>query len=274
MLIRRKFCNPIMSRGLIFVLLGVVFLGACVPNKKTVLLQYGDELKKDEVQLDTILRTYNPRQFEYRIQPEDVLSIRVSSLTEEEYDFFNKQDAANMNLQMQQGGVALVGHLVDYRGEIEFPVVNKIKVSGLTIFEAQKLIQQKADDFLNEPVVDVRLLNFRITLLGEVLNEGTLSIFNNRTNIIEAIGLAGGLDDLADRNNVKILRHENGKVNVFYVDLLDENLINSPFYYVHSNDIIIVPPLKQRPFRQYFGQNLTLVVSSLSLLLLTINLLN
>lgn len=274
MLIRRMFCNPIMSKGLVFVLFSVVFFGACVPNKKTVLLQYGDELKKDEVELDTILRTYNPQQFEYRIQPEDILSIRVSSLTQEEYDFFNNQDMANMNLLGQPGGVALAGHLVDYNGEIEFPVVNKIKVSGLTIFEVQKLIQQKAEDFLSEPVVDVRLLNFRITLLGEVLNEGTFSIFNNRTNIIEAIGLAGGLEDLADRNNVKILRHKNGSVSVFYIDLLDENLVHSPFYYVHSNDIIIVPPLKQRPFRQYFGQNLTLVVSSLSLLLLTINLLN
>lgn len=263
-----------MSKGLVFVLLSGIFFGACVPNKKTVLLQYGDELKKDNFVLDTVLRTYNPQQFEYRIQPEDILSVRVSSLTQEEYDFFNDQNSANMNLQGQQAGVALAGHLVDYNGEIEFPVVNKIKVGGLTIFEAQKLIQQKADDFLSEPVVDVRLLNFRITLLGEVLNEGTLSIFNNRTNIIEAIGLAGGLEDLADRNNVKILRHENGKVNVFYLDLLDENLVNSPFYYIHSNDIIIVPPLKQRPFRQYFGQNLTLVVSSLSLLLLTINLLN
>lgn len=274
MLIRRMFCNPIMSKGLVFVLFSVVFFGACVPNKKTVLLQYRDELKKDDVTLDTVLRIYKPRQFDYRIQPEDILSVRVLSLTEEEYDFFNDQNVTNMNFQAQQGGAVLAGHLVDYMGEIEFPVVGKIRVAGLTIFEAQKLLQEKANDFLKEPVVNIRLLNYRITLLGEVTNEGTISIFNNRTNIIEAIGLAGGLDDLADRNNVKILRHENGEVNVIYVDLLDENLVNSPFYYIHNNDVIIIPPLKQKPFRQYFGQNLTLVVSSLSLLLLTFNLIN
>ena len=254
--------------------LGAVIFISCVPNRKTVLLQYGDELKEKDIQLDSVLRMYQPNQFEYRIQPEDILSIRVTSLTQEEYDFFRDPADQNVNIQAQQGGALLTGFLVDYNGEIEFPVINKIKVGKLTIYEAEALIQKKAEQFLKEPVVRVRLLNFRMTILGEVLNEGTLALFNNRTNIIEAIGLAGGLDDLADRSNIKILRHENGEVQVYYLNLLDENLVNSPFYYVHNNDVIIVPPLQQKPFRQYFGQNLTLVVSSLSLLLLTVNIIN
>lgn len=261
-----------MGRLLFFIVLVSIFFSACVSNKKTLLLQHGDELNDKSKVLDSVVRSYETYQFDYTIKPEDILSIQVSSLTSEEYNFFD-QGLNDTNIG-QQGGLLLSGYLVDNKGEIEFPVVDRIKVEGLTIFEVERLIQQEADKFLKEPVVRVRLLNFRITLLGEVNQNGAISLFNNRTNIIEAIGLAGGLQDLADRSKVKILRHENGKVNVHYLNLLDENLVNSPFYYVHNNDVIIVPPLKQKPFRQYFGQNLTLIVSSLSLLLLTVNLLN
>ncbi|WP_185154414.1 polysaccharide biosynthesis/export family protein [Fulvivirga sp. M361] len=264
-----------MCKYLTFIGIGVLLIvSSCVPNRKTVLLQYEDELEQENYPTDTTLRSYKPDRFDYRIQPEDVLSVKVLSLTREEYDFFNETNDTNLVNQGQQGGIVLSGYLVDYNGEIEFPVVNKIKVAGLTIHEAQKLIQSKAMDFLKEPVVRVRLLNFRVTLLGEVAQEGVISVFNNRTNIIEAVGLAGGLDDLADRSKVKILRHENGTVNVYYINLLDEDLVNSPYYYVHNNDVIIVPPLKQKPFRQYLTQNFTLVISTLSLLFLTINLFN
>jgi polysaccharide export outer membrane protein len=90
--------------------------------------------------------------------------------------------------------------------------------------------------------------------------------------MMEAIGLAGGLGELAVLRNVKVVRQYEDVAKVHYVDLLEENYIESPFYYVHPNDVIIVPPLKQRTFRNYFGENLGLIVSSLSLLLLVLNL--
>ena len=119
-------------------------------------------------------------------------------------------------------------------------------------------------------MIEVRLLNFRFTLLGEVKSEGTINSLNNRITMLEAIGLAGGFTDLADKSNVKVIRQGKGKAQVYYLNLLDENFINSPYYYMNQNDVIVVPPLKQRPYQVYFGKNLALVISSVSLLLIVL----
>jgi polysaccharide export outer membrane protein len=206
------------------------------------------------------------------LQHEDAVNVQIKSLTPEEYDFFSiALPSDRLNIGNQNNG-ALFGYLIDKDGYIEFPVVGKVKLGGLSIYEAETKIQEVARDYLEEPVVRVRLLNYRFTVLGEVNGETTVNTYNNRISILEAIGLAGGLDELADRSNVKVIRqHENG-AKVHYMNLLQENLLDSEFYYVHQNDVIVVPPLKQRPFRKYFGENLALIISSLSLILLTINL--
>ena len=141
------------------------------------------------------------------------------------------------------------------------------------MFEIQEKVQELAEDYVTNPVVKVRLMNFKFTVLGEVLNENTQTTLLPRVTLPEAIGLAGGLTELADRKNIKIIRQVNNEVKVFYVNLLDEDLIASPRYFVQQNDVIIVPPLKQRPFRRYFGQNLALFASTLSTLLLVVTLL-
>ena len=166
----------------------------------------------------------------------------------------------------------MYGYLIDAEGNIEFAVVGKVKLAGLSIYEAEKKIQEIAEQYIEEPVARVRLLNYRFTVLGEVETEKTINSYNNRISILEAIGLAGGIGELADRSNVKVIRQYENEASVHYVDLLNEGLLDSPFYYIHQNDVIIVPPLKQRPFRIYFGQNLGLIISSLSLIILTLNL--
>lgn len=243
-------------------------LTSCVTNKKMVFLQKDDVNKKD-LPKDTVMREYDLPSFDYKIQPNDLLGIRFQSLTPEEYDFFD-----NMRVQgsLASGASLMFGELVDDNGEINYPVIGKIRVAGLTVFEAQELLQRLADQYLEAPVVKVRLLNYRITFLGEVGNEGIVTLPNNRVNLMEAIGHIGGFTELADRRNVKLIRQTGGKTEVIYLDLLDEDFMESPYYYVHQNDIIIVPPLRQRPYRRYFGQNLSLFVSSLSLLLLVYNL--
>lgn len=234
-----------------------------------------DDVNPDKGQLpiDTIVRTYQVEPYDYKIQPSDLISVRFESLTPPEYDFLSKQVQQNQQ-NVTMGNALLMGELVDDAGEIPYPVIGKVKVAGFTVFQLQDKLQELANSYLDSPVVKVRLLNYRITMLGEVNKEGTITFANNRVTLLEAIGQAGGLTDLADKKNMKLIRQINGKTEVAYIDLLDENFINSPYYYVHQNDVLLTGALKQRSYRKYFGQNLSLVISSLSLLLITLTLIN
>lgn len=247
-------------------------LVSCVTNKKLVYLQKEDVNVKD-LPKDTVLRKYDLPDFEYRIQPQDVLMVRFESLTPEEYDIFNRQQG-RMNLAQNLMNLQFMGELVDEEGCIDYPVVGKVKVAGLTVFEAQEKIQKIAEQYIESPVVKVRLVNFRFTVLGEVKAEGTIVSPNNRINFMEAIGLAGGLTDLADKRNIKLIRQREGKVEVRYINLLDEEFVSKPEYFVYQNDILIVPALRQRPYQTYFGKNLSLTLSSLSLLIVTLTFIN
>ena len=243
---------------------------SCVTNKKVQYLQF-DDVNVKEAPADSIIRNYDIQEYEYKIQPQDVLSIEFESLTQEEYNFFSStevQGSGNMNAT----SAALGGDLVDDEGNIEFPVVGKTKVAGLTVFEAQEHIQNLVKHYIQDPVVKVRIVNFRFTILGEVNQENTITTLNNRISMMEAIGLAGGFSDLADRSAVKLIRLKGGRTKVVYLDFLKEEFLTSEYFFVHQNDLIVVPALKQRPFRKYFGTNVALVVSSVSLLLLVLSL--
>lgn len=234
-------------------------------------LQKGDVNKK-ELPNDTVVRKYNVKIDDYRIQPLDILSIRIESLSGEDFDFFSKlyPFQNNPNGQVQPS----TGFLVDGTGNIEFPVVGKVNFGGLTVFQAQDTLKKVFTPYLKDPVARVQLMNFRFTILGEVIDEQQVVSTNTRVTVMEAIGMAGGLTDLADRRNVKIIRQKGSETEVFYVDLLSENLLNADHYYMQQNDVVIVPPLRQRPFRKYWGENLALFVSTVSLVLLTIELIN
>jgi polysaccharide biosynthesis/export protein len=247
----------------------LLMFASCISNKKVALLQNRD-LNKRNIPKDTVVRTYALDSFTYKIQPNDLISVRFESLTEKEYDFLSANNAAQSSMGLQPGNALLIGELVDESGEIPVPVVGKVKVAGLTIFQIQDKLQKIANEYLESPVVKVRLLNYRITILGEV-----------NKSMLEALGVAGGLGELADRENIKLIRQKGNTTEVLYVNLLDENFMKSPYYYVYQNDVLIVPPLRQRPFRKYFGQNLSLaastisaIVSTLSIILVTVTLLN
>ncbi|MCF6359297.1 MAG: polysaccharide biosynthesis/export family protein [Cyclobacteriaceae bacterium] len=250
-------------------------INSCVVNKKVQYLQHNDvNIKTDALEKDSIYRTYELSDFEYKLQPEDVISVKFYSLSPQEFNFFSiKEGNGNTFNQFQNGASILInGYLIDENGEVEFPVVGNVNISGLSVYDAQNEILKVAEQYLESPVVEVRLLNFRFTLLGEVRKEGTIGSLNNRITMLEAIGLAGGFTDYADKSNVKIIRQSKGKAEVYYLNLLDESFINSPYYYMNQGDVIIIPPLKQRPYQIYFGKNLALVISSISILLIALSL--
>lgn len=255
------------------IVVATAFLTGCVPNKKIVYLQ-SDDLKKKDLPMDSVVRTRPMEIREYRIQPLDLLSIRFESLTDADYDFISKLYPNVQQVGGGGGGSALFinGFLVDNNGELEFPVSGKIKLSGLSLFEASSSIQTAFRPFLKDPVVRVQLLNFRFTILGEVNLENQVISQNSRVTLMEAIGMAGGLTDLADRSKIKIVRQKGAESEILYMNLLDENLLSAENYFIHQNDLIVVPALKQRPFRKYWLENVTLIVSTLTLVLLVVTL--
>ena len=258
----------------IWLLFGVLLIifGACVPNRKIVYLQKDDLKHRDKIPKDSILRIHPLNIQEYHIQPLDNLSINFETLSDESdaFDFLSK-----LSPQSRSGSPssqALNGILVDAHGEVDYAILGKIKLSGLTIFQAKDSIQARASKYLPDVIVRVRLLNFRFTLLGEVNGEKTVVSSTPRLTMTEAIGLAGGLGELADRSNIKVVRQNGDQTEIFYIDLLKEEFLESPYYYVQQNDVIIVPPLKQRPFKKYFTGNLSIITSAISFGLLIITL--
>lgn len=263
---------PKIIRGLAF--LGVLFLSSCVSNRKVTLLQKED-VNAIGLPTDKVVRSYAIDTFVYKIQSNDIVSVRFESLTQKEFDFFNTQAVQQ---PIAGGALAasplLLGELVDEHGEIPIPLVGKFKIAGLTVFQAQQALHDLAVGYgIKSPIVRVRLINYRITLLGEVNREGTTLLTTNRVSIMEAIGLAGGLGELADRSKIKLIRQNGNQTEVVYLNLLEEDFFKSPYYYTYQNDILIVPALRQRSYRKYFGQNLALFISTVSVVLLTLNLL-
>ena len=258
-----------MQRILLFLII-LVCASSCITNKQVQYLQH-DDVNKKNLPKDTVVREYDLKVYDYKVQSNDLLYIRFASLTEKEFDFFSAGNAGTPNVGgVTAGGASsqILGDLVDLEGNITFPVIGKVHVAGMTVFEIQDKLQTYADQYLEAPIVKVRLLNFRVTVLGEVVGEKSVVMSQNRVSFLEAIGLAGGLGEFADRSNIKVIRQKGDKTEVFYVDLLQEDFMTSQHYYVNQNDIIVVPPLRQRPFRRYFGQNLALFGSFLTLLVL------
>jgi polysaccharide biosynthesis/export protein len=248
------------------VLLAVCLLSSCVSNKKVQLMQKKDvNPGKRELPKDTVLRTYALDTFQYRLQANDIINIRFQTITNKDFDFFNQgANTVQQSSTIAVGGAQLIGDLIDENGQIPLPVVGKVKLAGLTVYQAQDTLEKIASRFVEDPIVKVRLMNYRITILGEVTTEGTTLLNNNRVSMLEAISHVG-MTDLADRSNIKLIRQRGGQTEVVYLNLLSEDFFNSSYYYVHQNDVLVVPPLKQRPFRKYFTQNFSLALSTFSI---------
>jgi len=266
-----------MTRIFLFFGIAVLLLSSCVPNRKIVYLQKDDLKRRDEIPKDTVLRKHTLNIQEYRIQPLDMLSINFETLSDENdaFDFLPKLTPSNRAGGGGSGGLnnaSQNGILVDGDGFIEYAVLGKVKMSGLTLFEAQDTIRSIASKYMPDVVVRVRMLNFRFTVLGEVNGEKTVNSTNTRLTMMEAIGLSGGLGELADRSHIKVVRQNNNETEIYYLDLLKEEFIESPHYYVQQNDVIIVPPLKQRTFRKYFVGNMGIITATISFTALIISL--
>lgn len=214
---------------------------SCVSPKSIVYFQ-GDSSRYSAQE---ITQKYIPR-----IQPSDILSIIVGSLNAEANEVFNTPNSfttASTNYSNLGGPrVQPLGYLVDSDGNIEIPLVGKIKVSGLRTTDAADTIRTKLTNFLKEPSVIVRNLNFKVSVLGEVKNPAVYVIPDEKITLLEVVSLAGDLTIYGNRSNVMVIREENGKREYARLDLTSREIFNSPYYYLHKNDVIYVEPVKAR----------------------------
>ena len=226
-------------------LVASAFLGlntSCV-SPKTIVYFQGDSSRYSSQE---ITQMYVPL-----IQPNDILSIVVGSLNAEANEVFNTPNLftmASTNYSATGGGAKVqpLGYLVDSDGSIEVPLVGKVKIGGLRTTDAADTIRTRLMSYLKEPSVIVRNLNFKISVLGEVKLPAVYVIPDEKITLPEVLSLAGDLTIYGNRSNVMIIREENGKREYARLDMTSREVFNSPYYYLHKNDVIYVEPVKSK----------------------------
>ncbi len=208
--------------------------------------------------------------FELRFKTDDLLVINVSADDPEVVAPFNLNVVStNSSVIDAQGTLKMQTYLIDSDGNIEFPTLGTIKLAGLTRSEANSMLKEKLSVYFKKdapPIVNIRLANFTVTILGEVKNPGTYTIQDEKISIPEALGLAGDLTIYGKRNNVKLIREINGEKKFADLDLTSVNILNSPNYYLTQNDVIYVEQNNARVRASTFNQNNGVIISAIATL--------
>ncbi len=221
--------------------LTAILFSSCVPQKKMLYMQVKNES-------DTMKSFINERQIDYRIQPGDNLYIRIVSLDEKTNMLLNPLGSQYSNSISSDASVYLNSYTVSENGTIEFPLIGLLPVKGKTVDEIRDEIQDKLNEYLKKSVIIVKLVNFNITLLGEVKRPGQYKIYQNNINIFEAVSMAGDLTDFANRNKVAIIRQTKEGTEVDYLDMTKRDVLSSDYFFLKPNDIIYVEPVKGKQF--------------------------
>lgn len=239
----------------------------------SVLLLFACASKKDMVyyqDIDKVANEASVNSFEIKIQPDDLLSIIVSAEDPEIAAPFNLRTVALQNAKNVDAGVGQVTqqlYLVDSSGHIEFPVLGKIKVGGLSRSAVLNLFQQKIGAYIKNPIVNLRVANFKVSLQGEVNAPGTYNIASERVTLIEALSMAKDLTIYGKRSNILIIREIDGVKSFNRVDITKAGFINSPFYYLSQNDVVYVEPNQNKINGAAVGPSTSIIFSITSILI-------
>ena len=221
----------------------IFFLSSCITNRN---LEY---INTDNVKIESTT-------YDYIIQKEDLLSVQISSTTKSEYDFFNLQETSNP--QLISHNPYLYGYLVKSDGIVTLPMIGSVKAEGLSLSEIENEISQISSTYFKDPIVKVNILNFKVSILGEVNTPGEYNIIRSNQNILHLIGKSNDLTEFANRKRIKVIRRDGVESRVIYLDLTDPRLLNNKDIYLHSQDIVYVEPLKKK---FYSVKNLSSAVS-------------
>lgn len=248
-----------LKKNLFFIIICFFIINTGCVSKKNITYFQNDTVDQNEVS----------NKYKTILKPDDLLQITISALDLDAIKPFNLPAvtfAATTN--SVAGQPQQQNYLIDSKGEIDFPVLGKLKIGGLTREETIELFKTKLDpDHIKNPNINIRIANFKVSVLGDVKQPGTYTIPNERITILEALGLAGDLNISAQRDNILVTREEN-KEKVFYrVNLLSNKTFTSPVYYLQQNDIVYVEPNNAKSQSAATNQNTGLFISIGSILI-------
>jgi len=252
-----------MNKNLCFLVVLVIFSSCATRN-----IIYFSDLPQDAVSTEEVNNILDPL-----IQPTDYVSVRVNTLNPETNLLFNSGVIPNIGGGSGNvGSLSNEGYRVDKDGAINFPILGKVVLGGLTIDEATEKLTKLLENEAKNPIVNIKLLNFKITVLGEVSSPGTFSVSTENINIIEAIGLAGDLTPYGKRENIMLVRVKDGVRTTARFNLNKKDVFLSPYFYLQQNDMIYVEPVRARAEQASMSRNnisLAFSVISIVTLLLT-----
>ncbi|MCX2762869.1 polysaccharide export protein [Aquimarina muelleri] len=225
-----------MGSRILFLFLGLIFIFSCKTPKKVVYFQDSSNLEKIS----------STNAFTPVFKVDDIVTIFISAADMDATIPFNLMQGTSINDGLG-GGVNSNNppeptYLIDEEGNIDFPILGSLKIAGLTRVQVKDMIKEKLKIYINDPIVNVRLKNFKITVLGEVERPGSYSIPNERVTIIEALGLAGDMTIKGKRENVMVIRENDGENTYHRLDLTSKTIFESPVYYLAQNDVLYVEP--------------------------------
>jgi polysaccharide export outer membrane protein len=178
---------------------------------------------------------------EKTIQPFDNLYVRVSSIDEKTANIFSDQSRG-----VSGPNIDLISYTVNSSGYIEFPFVGSIYVKDFTLAEAQKAIEENVSEYLNNISITVKFVNNTVSVLGDVRQPGEYTFYKDQVTIFQALSFAGGFGDYGDKTDVLLIREANNKINYYKLDLTDKNVVESKYYYIIPNDVILVNSIKTK----------------------------
>jgi polysaccharide export outer membrane protein len=246
--------------ALFFILSLVIF--SCTTRKEIV---YFRDIDTSNIEN---LDKYNEH---LKINVNDILNINVRTLNPQASLQFSQSSIGGQGGQggggMRADLLKISGYLVHQDGTIDFPQIGSIDVKGKSTREVQKLLESKLKKFLKNPIVSVRVINYKFTILGEVRAPGTYEILEENFTLLQALGMAGGLTINGKRKNILIIRHQDGERITKRIDLTTTEWMNSPFYFVKQNDQIYVEPNNPQVKRAGYVTDIGTALSVLSVIL-------
>jgi len=244
----------------------IIVFGSCNSKKNLMYLS----------NLDTISTTqfFPMDRPDYKIQYQDILYVDIFTMNPEMNELLNPSTGARSNtIYRDESNIYIFGYTVSDSGMISIPILGDVKVIGLTTDGIKTAIEERAKQYLKDAIINVKLLSFKFSVMGEVNRPGSYTNFNNQLTVLDAISMAGDITDYGNRKHVLVLRPAKEGTATYHIDLQDKNLLQSEGYFLLPNDIVIVEPIKSKPF-QLNIPTMSLALTTISTLILVLSFIN